>query len=126
MFNINNDLDYFTKEEFDCQYSGENEMSDDLLLAVDLLRGKCGFPFVITSGYRSKDHPIEAKKKQEKVGTHAQGIAADIKVTDGTQRYKIVKEAIKMGFTGIGIAGSFVHVDIRDLDGNESPVMWTY
>ena len=126
MFNINNDLDYFTKEEFDCQYSGENEMSDDLLLAVDLLRGKCGFPFVITSGYRSKDHPIEAKKKQEKVGTHAQGIAADIKVTDGTQRYKIVEEAIKMGFTGIGIAGSFVHVDIRDLDGNESPVMWTY
>jgi zinc D-Ala-D-Ala carboxypeptidase len=126
MFNINNDLDYFTKEEFDCQYSGENEMSDDLLLAVDLLRGKCGFPFVITSGYRSKDHPIEAKKKQEKAGTHAQGIAADIKVTDGTQRYKIVEEAIKMGFTGIGIAGSFVHVDIRDLDGNESPVMWTY
>jgi len=124
MFNINNDLDYFTKEEFDCQYSGENEMSDDLLLAVDLLRQKCGFPFVITSGYRSKDHPIEAKKKQEK--THAQGIAADIKVTDGTQRYKIVEEAIKMGFTGIGIAGSFVHVDIRDLDGNESPVMWTY
>jgi len=124
MFNINNDLDYFTKEEFDCQYSGENEMSDDLLLAVDLLRGKCGFPFVITSGYRSKDHPIEREK--EKAGTHAQGIAADIKVTNGTQRYKIIEEAIKMGFTGIGIAGSFVHVDIRDLDGNESPVMWCY
>jgi uncharacterized protein YcbK (DUF882 family) len=76
-----------------------------LLLKLDLLRARCGFPFVITSGYRSEDHPIEAKK--EKAGTHAQGIAADIKVRDG-------------------VASSFVHVDIRDLDGNESPVMWTY
>ena len=124
MFNINNDLDYFTREEFACQYTGENEISDRLLLNLDLLRRKCGFPFVITSGYRDPSHPIEARK--EKVGTHAQGIAADIKVNDGTQRYKLVNEAIKMGFTGIGIAGEFVHVDIRDLDGNESPVMWCY
>jgi len=124
MYNINNDLDYFTREEFACQYTGENNISDRLLLKLDLLRARCEFPFVITSGYRSVDHPIEREK--EKAGTHAQGIAADIKVTNGTQRYKIVKEAIKMGFTGIGIAGSFVHVDIRDLDGNESPVMWCY
>jgi hypothetical protein len=102
MYNINEDLDYFTREEFACQYTGENEISDRLLLKLDLLRARCGFPFVITSGYRSEDHPIEAKK--EKAGTHAQG----------------------MGFSGIGVASSFVHVDIRDLDGNESPVMWTY
>jgi len=31
-----------------------------------------------------------------------------------------------MGFSGVGVASSFVHVDIRDLDGNEPPVMWTY
>ena len=31
-----------------------------------------------------------------------------------------------MGFTGIGVANGFVHVDIRNLDGNESPVMWCY
>lgn len=124
MFNINNDLDYFTKEEFDCQYSGENEMSDDLLLAVDLLRQKCGFPFVITSGYRSKDHPIEREK--EKAGTHAQGIAADIQVSDGNKRYKIVEQAIQMGFTGVGIARTFVHVDSRVVGADKAPVMWTY
>ena len=38
----------------------------------------------------------------------------------------IVEEAIKMGFTGIGVANGFVHVDIRNLDGNEAPVMWCY
>jgi uncharacterized protein YcbK (DUF882 family) len=114
MYNINEDLDYFTREEFACQYTGENEISDRLLLKLDLLRARCGFPFVITSGYRSEDHPIEAKK--ETPGTHA----------DGIQRFKIVEEAIKMGFSGVGVASSFVHVDIRDLDGNEHPVMWTY
>ena len=124
MYNINEDLDYFTKEEFACQYTGENEISDRLLLKLDLLRARCGFPFVITSGYRSKDHPIEAKK--EKAGTHAQGIAADIKVSGGNQRYTIVKHAIALGFNGIGVASNFIHVDIRDLDDNEAPVVCVY
>ena len=64
MHNINRDLDYFTREEFACQYTGDNEISDDLLLKIDLLRARCGFPFVITSGYRSEDHPIERKKEK--------------------------------------------------------------
>ena len=124
MHNINNDLDYFTREEFACQYTGENEISDRLLLRLDLLRARCGFPFIITSGYRSEDHPIEAKK--EKAGTHAQGIAADIKVSDGVQRFRIVQEAISLGFSGIGVARGFVHVDIRSPDDTTPYVMWTY
>ena len=124
MYNINNDLDYFTREEFACQYTGENEISDVLLLKLDLLRARCAFPFVITSGYRSEDHPIERKK--EKAGTHAQGIAADIKVSNGNQRYKIVEQAIQMGFTGVGIARTFIHVDSRIVGADKAPVMWCY
>ena len=112
---------YFTREEFACKETGENEIEDELILCLDELREHCGFPFVITSGYRSPDHPIELGKKQP--GTHAQGIAADIAVSSGLQRYTIVKNAIKLGFTGIGVAGGFVHVDIRATD---TPVMWTY
>lgn len=124
MSSIDQELKYFAKAEFACQYTGENEIKDDFLIKLDSLRDVCGFPFIITSGFRSKDHPIERSK--ENLGTHAQGIAADIKVSNGTQRYKIVEEAIKMGFSGIGVASNFIHVDIRDLDTNESPVMWTY
>ncbi len=125
MYDINQDLDYFTREEFACQYTGENEISDRLLLKLDLLRARCGFPFVITSGYRSEDHPIEAKK--EKAGTHAQGIAADIKAITASQRYEIVKQALLLGFGGIGVAGSFIHVDDRsNATPNSKPVMWTY
>ena len=124
MHNINNDLDYFTREEFACQYTGDNEISDDLLLKLDMLRAKCQFPFVITSGFRSEDHPIERKK--EKAGTHAQGIAADIRASNGNQRYKIVEQAIQMGFTGVGIARTFIHVDRRTLGADKAPVMWCY
>jgi hypothetical protein len=34
----------------------------------------------------------------------------------------IVKKALEMGFSGIGVASSFVHVDMR----TTTPVMWTY
>lgn len=122
--NINDELDYFTREEFVCQHTGENEISDKFLLKIDLLRARCGFPFVITSGYRSKDHPIESKKA--KAGTHAQGIAADVRISNGSDRYKIVEEALKLGFSGIGVADSFVHIDIRSSNGNKNPVMWCY
>ena len=117
---------YFNRKEFACQYTGNNEISSELIDKLDELREACGFPFVITSGYRDATHPVEAKKAKPGTGTHAQGIAADIKVNNGLQRFKIVEEAIKLGFTGIGVARSFVHVDIRSPDDTTPFVMWTY
>tara|TARA_B110000503_G_scaffold11940_1_gene16094 strand:+ start:14766 stop:15125 length:360 start_codon:yes stop_codon:yes gene_type:complete len=117
--------EYFYREEFACQYTGENKIKDEFIERLDKLRKACGFPFIITSGYRSPSHPIEAKKKV--AGQHSQGNAADIKVSDGLQRYKLVAQAIALGFTGIGVASTFIHVDTRDLhDDAVGPVMWTY
>ena len=45
-------MNYFSREEFDCQETGENEMSTEFLNLLDILRENCDFPFVITSGYR--------------------------------------------------------------------------
>jgi len=39
---------YFTREEFDCQYTGKNEMKDEFIEKLDALREVCGFPFHIT------------------------------------------------------------------------------
>jgi zinc D-Ala-D-Ala carboxypeptidase len=125
MSSIDQELDYFAKSEFDCRYTGENEMQDAFLLKLDALRARCDFPFAITSGYRDLSHPSE-RDKVKATGTHPQGIAADIKVVDGIQRFKIISEAIKMGFTGIGVAKTFVHLDTRVLDVGEEPVMWNY
>ena len=113
-------LKYFKIEDFNCQETGENEMCPDFLQKLDALREMCGFPFIITSGYRSPNHSIE--KKKAKPGTHAQGIAADIAVNGGAQRMAIIRNASIMGFNGIGVAKTFVHVDTRET----TPVAWKY
>ena len=95
-------------------------MCMEFLEKLDALREECGFPFVVTSGYRSPTHPEESKKTRP--GTHSQGIAADIKITNGGSLYTIVNLALKHGFTGIGVAKSFVHLDTR----GTTPVIWTY
>ena len=112
---------YFALSEFNCQETAENEMQDEFLKKLDHLREACGFPFVITSGYRSTNHSNE-RNKTNGGGTHTQGIAADIRALSGAERYTIVKHALALGFTGVGVAKSFVHVDIR----TTVPVMWTY
>ncbi len=95
-------------------------MLPEFLHVLDDLRDLCGFPFVITSGYRSPKHSIEAAKTTP--GTHAQGIAVDIKVSSGEQKYTIVRHAMALGFSGVGVADTFVHVDYRPT----KHVMWTY
>jgi zinc D-Ala-D-Ala carboxypeptidase len=111
---------YFKLSDFDCQETGENRMEPEFIEKLDELREACGFPFIITSGYRSPEHSIELRKKVP--GTHAQGIAADIKVNGAAQRFIIVEKAHALGFGGIGVAHGFIHVDIRE----KTPVLWCY
>lgn len=113
-------LKHFQIGEFNCSHTGRNLMQDDFLVALDELRGVCGFPFHINSGYRDPSHPEEAKKPTP--GVHTQGIAADIRALSGSHKFEIVRHAIALGFTGIGIASTFVHVDRR----KGTPVIWTY
>lgn len=114
-------LQYFDISEFDCQETGNNKMNPYFLDKLDNLRAACGFPFKVTSGYRDPAHSIEARKAVP--GTHADGIAADIAIQDGAQRGLIVRKAIELGFKGIGVAKTFVHVDTRNSD---QLIMWSY
>ena len=111
---------YFTLDEFACKHTGENNISESFVNRLDELRAACGFPFVITSGYRDPSHPAEARKS--KGGVHTQGIAADIAVSNGVERATIIRNAIDLGFNGIGVAKGFIHVDTRSLP----LVVWTY
>tara|TARA_R110000803_G_scaffold150363_2_gene215738 strand:+ start:147 stop:494 length:348 start_codon:yes stop_codon:yes gene_type:complete len=112
---------YFTLEEFACQETGENDISEEFVHALDALRHEAGFAFVITSGFRSRKHSLEVKKPGGG-GQHTTGCAADIAVSGGDQRYRLVAAALKLGFSGIGIAKTFIHVDTR----TTTPVIWVY
>mgnify|MGYP003653477270 FL=1 len=119
---MKDDFKYFKLSDFDCQETGENKMKESFIRKLDRLREACGFPFYVTSGYRSPNHSLE-KSKPNGGGTHTKGIAADIYVGGGRQRMQIVARAIELGFIGVGVAKTFVHVDMRD---DFKPVLWCY
>lgn len=105
-----------------CKGTKGGEKMDRLLLKeLDELRDLCGFPFIVTSAYRCPQHPEEASKPSGP-GQHAWGRAVDIAVSNGHQRRLLVDGALEMGFGGIGVAKTFVHVDNRD----GAAVLWTY
>ena len=114
-------MKFFELSEFDCSETGDNEMAPEFLEKLDQLREACGFPFRITSGFRAPSHSAE-KDKPNGPGTHSRGIAADIAVSNGEQRMVLISTALSMGFSGIGVAKTFVHVDIR----KTTPVLWLY
>lgn len=104
---------------FVCSETGEEGISHEFVLSLDELREACGFPFNINSGYRSPRHSKEVVKNTP--GEHTRG-AADVKCLSSYKRFIIVKYALAMGFTGIGIAKTFIHLDKRI----GTPRIWLY
>jgi uncharacterized protein YcbK (DUF882 family) len=114
-------MKYFNESEF----KEFDKMDKALLIMLDSLREVYGYPIKLTSTYRSPEHPIEAKKA--KPGEHAYGAAVDIACVGGEATYRLVKAAIEVGFTRIGISrkNNFVHVGVG-YDGAPPVTIWTY
>lgn len=115
---------YFKLEEFDSpdEKGSGNKMSKELLAMLDIARKKFGKPIKINSGYRTINHN---KKVGGKSGSsHLKGLAADISCVNSMDRFKLEGILREVGFNRLGVAGTFIHVDI---DKNKSPnVMWVY
>lgn len=114
----------FTKHEFDCKHSGKNEMDHEFMQLLQELRETLNFPLVVTSGYRDKTHPIEARKTHSN-GEHTQGRCCDVRCINSATRYKIIEAALSLGFTRIGIAKNFLHLGIGG-KGLPDYVIWDY
>jgi uncharacterized protein YcbK (DUF882 family) len=99
----------------------EANMDKRFLFVLDEAREFAGIPFIINSAYRSPDHPESIKNP---TSSHIKGLAVDIKATDSATRFKIVEALVSVGFTRIGIADTFIHVDL-DFDKTQN-VIWTY
>jgi len=99
------------------------DLKPELRSLLDIMRGECGFPFVINSGYRSKAHNASLS---DAVGdsAHLSGLAVDISCSDSTKRYKLTQVAYSHGIKRLGEAKSFVHIDMsKTLPQN---VKWRY
>tara|TARA_R110002096_G_C14661910_1_gene728337 strand:+ start:24133 stop:24579 length:447 start_codon:yes stop_codon:yes gene_type:complete len=111
-------LQHFTLEEFKDRITGEVIMDPEFLKKLDELRKRCGFPLYVVSGYRSPKHPVE--KVKVKPGQHTNGTAVDIRALSDVYRYIILKHAIDLGFTGIGVYTTHIHLDTR----KSKTVLW--
>jgi len=112
---------YFKIEEFSCGCCGENLIVEELVKKLDIAREISGVPYKITSGYRCEKHNKIVGGSEN--SSHKKGLAADIYTKNHKMRLKIIGGLIKAGFKRIGIAKSFIHVDI---DRKKSNCLWLY
>ena len=114
-------LKYFEPIEF---VMGEmvvfDRMDETLLYMLDELRDDVGEALHINSSFRNYEY-------NDKIGgspnsQHIHGKAVDIACDNSVLRHNILASAMSIGFTGIGVAKTFIHLDNRDT----IPVVWTY
>ena len=117
-------MKYFNYEEFDSpDIQGSGQLMDPKLLEmIDEAREIYGKPIRVTSGYRTESH-------NRKVGgvsssSHLKGLAIDVACVKSDDRFKMLNALLEVGFNRIGVAGTFIHVDI-DKDKSQN-VIWTY
>lgn len=114
---------FFTETEFvqavpSCSIS---DMSDELLERLDTARAYLGAPIFINSGFRSVEY--ELKHGREGTSSHCKGLAVDIRCNTSEYRLILIKSLFRAGFRRIGVARSFVHVDI---DKSKPQTFWLY
>lgn len=112
----------FSLKEMACSHTGKCEMDGGFMKILQSIRDEYG-PMSITSGYRDRTHPIEIKK--ENPGSHAQGTAVDVAVSNSGDRFRLIRLAIKHGVVGIGINKDFIHLD-GGHDHMPRPAIWEY
>ena len=122
-------MKYFTYTEFDSpdEVGSGKKMHPDILEMLDQARDKYDKPMRITSGYRTKEYNESLSARGYKASpnsSHLKGLAADLKCENSTDRFKLYDILREVGFNRIGVAKTFIHVDI---DKDKSPkVFWVY
>lgn len=117
-------MKYFTYTEFDSpdEVGSGKKMNPKLLIMLDMVRDKFDKPLHITSGYRTVEH--NARVGGTENSSHLKGLAVDIACNSSVDRYHLINCLLDVGFKRIGIANSFIHVDIDKDKAKE--VIWTY
>ena len=115
-------MKYFSESEFSCKCCGKNNAKHELKVMLDTAREEANIPFVINSGCRCEKHNKTVGGRA--TSSHLNGTAVDLRVRNSRERHIILEALIYAGFKRIGIADSFIHVDI---DKSKSQrVIWTY
>ena len=117
-------MKYFKLKEFDSpdEPGSGKHMNKEIVHMLDAVRKKFGKPIKINSGYRT----VARNKKIGGVAdsSHLKGLAADISCSNSVDRFKLLNLLLEVGFNRIGIAKSFIHIDIDKTKSQN--VIWGY
>jgi zinc D-Ala-D-Ala carboxypeptidase len=117
-------MKYFKHEEFDSSDEPGSglKMDKEILYMLDAVRKEYGKPIKINSGYRT----VARNKKIGGVpdSSHLKGLAADISCKNSKDRFTLLGLLIDAGFKRIGVASSFIHVDIDKTKSQD--LIWVY
>ncbi len=118
----------FRSEEFACKCGcGINNISSEFTDMLDDARDLANTPFILNRACSCKKHnkDVGGSSTSSHISTaDEECTAADIRVYTSVDRFKIVNSLMSVGFTRIGIAKTFIHVDD---DPFKTPgVIWLY
>lgn len=110
-----------------CASTGD-EMDPGFMRLLVQLRQQYGKPMALSSAYRCRKHPEEAKKAEP--GEHALGLAVDVRIR-GNEALQVLQLALNLGFTRIGVSqkgnARFLHLGTAPVGGRlPSPMIWSY
>jgi len=100
----------------------DGNMDLDFLAKLDEAREIADIPFKINSAFRTPEHNAKIGGKPN--SSHLRGLAVDIRAADSRTRFIILNALIKVGFSRIGIAKTFIHVDLSK--DKAEKVVWVY
>jgi len=113
----------FNRSDFTCKCGcGLNNIQDLFIWRLQMTRTDANFPFIITSGCRCVKHNEEVGGAS--TSDHLSGEGADVKVSNGWQRLRIVDAALRNGIKRIGVARTFVHLGTNLKQNPEA--LWVY
>lgn len=120
---------HFSHAELACKCGCGMLPAQDFMDKVEALRVAVGFPMRVTSAARCPAHNARVSGTG-RTGPHTTGRAIDLGVSHA-QAHAVLSEAVKAGFTGIGVqqkgGGRFIHLDdLPDAPGQPRPTVWSY
>ena len=114
----------FSYDECKCSCCGLVDVSSDLLDLLQEARNILG-PLQLTSFYRCPSHN-DSVSSTGPTGSHTTGKSVDIHVSNSQHRKKLI-DYFTNKVTGLGIAKSFIHIDIISPEEvSNRPNCWLY
>ena len=112
----------FNRAEYACKCGcGKDNIKDELATKVQLVRDILNRPIKINSGIRCSNHNTTINATP--TSSHIDGWAADLGYTGSAARYELLNAAFQV-FDRIGIAKTFIHVDVDAT--KTAGVVWIY